>query len=29
MVTSIAWNTLGTRLFIGFSNGHIKVHDIN
>jgi hypothetical protein len=28
-VTSIAWNTLGTRLFVGFSNGHIKVYDIS
>lgn len=28
-VTSLAWNTLGTRLFVGFSNGHIRVYDIN
>ena len=28
-VTSLAWNTLGTRLFVGFSNGDIKVYDIN
>ena len=27
-VTSIAWNTLGTRLFVGYSNGIIKVHEI-
>lgn len=27
-VTSISWNTLGTRLFVGFSNGDIKVYDI-
>jgi guanine nucleotide-binding protein subunit beta-2-like 1 protein len=27
-VTSIAWNTLGSRLFVGYNNGHIKVWDI-
>ena len=27
-VTSIAWNTLGNRLFVGFSNGNLKVYDI-
>ena len=27
-VTSLAWNTLGTRLFIGFSNGDIKVIEV-
>lgn len=27
-VTSLNWNTLGTRLFVGFSNGDIKVYDI-
>ena len=27
-VTSIAWNTLGTRIFVGYSNGVIKVHEI-
>ena len=27
-VTSIAWNNLGTRLFVGYSNGVIKVYDI-
>ena len=28
-VTSIAWNTLGSRLFVGYSNGDIKVYEIN
>lgn len=28
-VTSIAWNTLGTRLFVGYSNGDVKVYDIS
>eukprot|EP00178_Gracilaria_changii_P001169 TRINITY_DN11645_c0_g1_i1.p1 TRINITY_DN11645_c0_g1~~TRINITY_DN11645_c0_g1_i1.p1 ORF type:complete len:251 (+),score=27.30 TRINITY_DN11645_c0_g1_i1:307-1059(+) len=28
-VTSLSWNTLGTRLFVGFSNGDIKVYDIS
>merc|ERR1739838_1096431 len=27
-VTSISWNTLGTRLFVGYSNGDIKVYEI-
>lgn len=27
-VTSIAWNTLGNRLFVGFSNGDIKVIEV-
>jgi guanine nucleotide-binding protein subunit beta-2-like 1 protein len=27
-VTSISWNTLGTRLFVGYSNGAIKVYEI-
>jgi guanine nucleotide-binding protein subunit beta-2-like 1 protein len=27
-VTSIQWNTIGNRLFVGFSNGHVKVYDI-
>jgi len=27
-VTSIQWNTIGNRLFVGYSNGHVKVYDI-
>jgi hypothetical protein len=27
-VTSIAWNTLGNRLFVGFSNGDLKVIEV-
>lgn len=27
-VTSIQWNTLGNRLFVGYSNGNVKVFDI-
>ena len=27
-VTSIAWNNVGTRLFVGYSNGVIKVYEI-
>jgi len=27
-VTSIAWNTLGNRLFVGFSNGDIKTVEV-
>ena len=27
-VTSLSWNTLGNRLFIGFSNGDIKVIEV-
>ena len=27
-VTSISWNTLGNRLFVGFSNGDIKVIEV-
>jgi len=27
-VTSIAWNTLGNRLFVGFSNGDLKVVEV-
>ena len=27
-VTSIAWNTLGNRLFVGFTNGAIKAFEI-
>lgn len=27
-VTSVSWNTLGTRLFVGYSNGDVKVHEI-
>jgi len=27
-VTSIAWNTLGNRLFVGFSNGDVKVIEV-
>lgn len=27
-VTSISWNTLGSRLFVGYSNGVIRVYDI-
>ena len=28
-VTSIQWNTIGNRLFVGFSNGNVKVYDIS
>lgn len=27
-VTSIAWNTNGTRLFVGYNNGDIKVVEV-
>jgi len=27
-VNSIAWNTLGNRLFVGFSNGDLKVIEV-
>lgn len=27
-VTSIKWNTTGSRLFVGYSNGNLKVYDI-